>query len=70
MIAIQGPLGFTDFDHEGTLIEGYDKLGTLATIYNYSYYPEHIERNGYVKDIDWNEYQITIPEVFPENIFA
>lgn len=69
MIAIQGPLGFTDFDHEGTLIEGYDKLGTLATIYNYSYYPEHIERNGYVKDIDWNEYQITIPEVFPEKYF-
>lgn len=69
MIAIQGPLGFTDFDHEGTLIEGYDKLGTLATIYNYSYYPEHIERNGYVKEIDWNEYLITVPEVFPEKYF-
>ncbi len=69
MIAIQGPLGFTDFDHEGTLIEGYNKLGTLATIYNYPYYPEHIERNGYVKDIDWNEYLITIPEVFPEKYF-
>ena len=69
MIAIQGPLGFTDFDHEGTLIEGYNKLGTLASIYNYPYYPEHIERNGYVKDIDWNEYLITIPEVFPEKYF-
>ncbi|MCE5331598.1 MAG: GNAT family N-acetyltransferase [Bacteroidales bacterium] len=69
MIAIQGPLGFADFDHEGTLIEGYNKLGTLATIYNYPYYPEHIERNGYVKDIDWNEYLITVPEVFPEKYF-
>lgn len=36
----------------------------LTTIYNYSYYPEHIERNGYVKDIDWNEYLITVPDVF------
>lgn len=69
MTAIHGPLGFTDFDHEGTLIEGYDKLGTLATIYNYPYYPVHIEQNGYKKDIDWKEYLITVPEVFPEKYF-
>jgi GNAT superfamily N-acetyltransferase len=69
MTSIHGPLGFTDFDHEGTLIEGYDKLGTLATIYNYPYYPKHIENNGYVKDADWNEYLITVPEVFPEKYF-
>lgn len=69
MTAIHGPLGFTDFDHEGTLIEGYDKLGTLATIYNFPYYPVHIEQNGYKKDIDWKEYLITVPEVFPEKYF-
>jgi GNAT superfamily N-acetyltransferase len=69
MNAIHGPLGFTDFDHEGTLIEGFDKIGTLATIYNYPYYPTHIEAYGFVKDIDWNEYLITIPEVFPEKYF-
>jgi len=69
MTAIHGPLGFTDFDHEGTLIEGYDKLGTLASIYNYPYYPKHIEAYGFVKDIDWNEYLITVPEVFPEKYF-
>jgi len=69
MTAIHGPLGFTDFDHEGTLIEGFDKLGTLATIYNYPYYPVHIEQNGYQKDIDWKEYLITVPEVFPEKYF-
>lgn len=69
MTAIHGPLGFTDFDHEGTLIEGYDKLGTLATIYNYPYYPKHIEQNGFVKDIDFKEYLITVPEVFPEKYF-
>jgi len=69
MTEIHGPLGFTDFDHEGTLIEGYDKLGTLAAIYNYSYYPEHIEAYGFAKDADWNEYLITVPEVFPERYF-
>jgi len=69
MTSIHGPLGFTDFDHEGTLIEGFDKLGTLAGIYNYPYYSRHIEQNGFVKDSDWKEYLITIPEVFPERYF-
>lgn len=69
MTAIQGPLGFTDLDHEGTLIEGFDKLGTLATIYNYPYYPKHFEQYGFVKDVDYNEYRITVPEVFPEKFF-
>ncbi|MBP1675705.1 MAG: hypothetical protein H6Q20_264 [Bacteroidetes bacterium] len=69
MTAVHGPLGFTDFDHEGILIEGYDKPGTLATIYNYPYYVNHIEELGYTKDIDWNEYLITVPEVFPEKYF-
>ena len=69
MTAIHGPLGFTDFDHEGLLIEGFERNGTLATIYNYPYYPEHIEKYGFAKDIDWNEYLITIPEVYPEKYF-
>ncbi len=69
MNAIHGPLGFTDFDNEGTLVEGFDKPSTLATIYNYPYYPAHIEKYGFVKDIDWKEYLITVPEVFPEKYF-
>jgi GNAT superfamily N-acetyltransferase len=69
MTSVHGPLGFTDFDHEGILIEGYDKPGTLATIYNYPYYVDHIESLGYQKDIDWKEYLITVPEVFPEKYF-
>ena len=36
------PLGFTDFDAEGMLIEGFDQLSTMATIYNYPYYPQHM----------------------------
>lgn len=69
MNAIHGPLGFTDFDREGLLIEGYDKMATLATIYNHPYYPEHIQNMGYEKDIDSREYLITVPEVFPEKYF-
>ena len=66
---LQGPLGFTDLDNEGALIEGYDQAGTLATIYNYPYYIQHYERRGFVKEIDWNEYLITVPKVFPERFF-
>lgn len=69
MTAIHGPLGFTDLDREGMLIEGYDQPGTMATNYNYPYYVKHIEDYGFTKDIDWNEYKITIPEVFPEKYF-
>lgn len=69
MTKLQGPMGFTDFDHEGALTFGYDKPGTLATIYNYPYYINHYERSGFVKDAEWHEYLITIPEVFPEKYF-
>lgn len=63
---VQGPLGFTDFDAEGMLIEGFDQMSTMATIYNYPYYPEHLERLGYEKDADWVEYKIYIPDAIPE----
>ncbi|KAK9660539.1 hypothetical protein QE152_g41463, partial [Popillia japonica] len=63
---MQGPLGFTDFDAEGMLIEGFDELSTMATIYNYPYYPMHLEKLGLHKEADWVEYQIFIPESIPE----
>ncbi|MDR0938406.1 MAG: N-acetyltransferase [Mediterranea sp.] len=66
MTHIAGPLGFTDLDAEGMLVEGFDQLSTMATIYNYPYYPEHLERLGFVKDADWVEYQIFIPEAIPD----
>lgn len=68
MVAVHGPLGFTDLDHEGMLVEGYDQLGTLATLYNYPYYPLLIERLGYRKDVDWLEYKIKVPGVMPANL--
>jgi len=53
MNTLHGPLGFTDMDGEGMLIEGYNEVSTLGSIYNYPYYPEHIESYGYQKDVDW-----------------
>lgn len=61
MTEIQGPLGFTDMDAEGMLIEGFEELGTMASIYNYPYYPKHIEALGYEKEADWIEMFIKVP---------
>lgn len=66
MNSIVGPMGFTDMDHEGMLIDGFDQLGTMATIYNYPYYPAHMERMGYEKEVDWVEYRIKVPAEIPE----
>lgn len=66
MTELIGPMGFTDMDHEGMLIEGFDQLGTMATIYNFPYYPVHLERMGYTKDQDWHEFKIYIPDGIPE----
>ena len=62
---VVGPLGFTDMDPEGMLTWGFDQLGTMPTIYNYSYYPEHIEAlDGY--EVDYMEYKVKVPEVVPD----
>ena len=66
MDEIHGPMGFTDMDHEGMLVEGFDQLGTMATIYNYPYYPQQVERFGYTKDLDWHEFKIYVPDSIPE----
>ncbi len=66
MDTITGPLGFTDMDAEGMLIEGFDQLGTMATIYNYPYYPRHMEKLGFEKDADWVEFKLYVPDQLPE----
>jgi GNAT superfamily N-acetyltransferase len=68
LTAVHGPLGFTDLDREGMLVEGFNELGTLATIYNHPYYPQHMESLGYAKDTDWVEYELTVPPVPNETI--
>ncbi len=66
MDMLQGPMGFTDLDRQGMLVEGFDQLGTLATNYNYAYYPKQMERLGFIKDQDWKEFKIQMPESIPE----
>ena len=65
---IHGPLGFTDMDGEGTLVEGFEEVSTLGSIYNFPYYPEHITRAGYIKDTDWVEFDVTMHPEIPEKI--
>lgn len=68
MEAVQGPMGFCDLDREGMLVEGFEELSTLATIYNYPYYPVHMEQLGYRKDIDAVEYELKVPDEIPERL--
>jgi GNAT superfamily N-acetyltransferase len=64
---IMGPIGFNDLDHEGMLVEGFDQLNMSVTFYNYPYYLDHMDKLGLVKDIDWIEYKINVPnEVNPK----
>ena len=66
MSKIVGPLGFTDLDREGTLVEGFDELSTMATIYNHPYYEHHITAAGYQKDSDWMEFVMEVPDAIPD----
>ena len=66
MDMMEGPLGFTDMDAEGMLIEGFDQLSTMATIYNFPYYPQHMERLGLQKEMDWIEMKLKVPDAVPE----
>lgn len=61
-----GPLGFTDMDREGLLVEGFEELSTMATNYNYPYYAGHVEAAGYTKESDWVEFLLQVPDKVPE----
>ncbi len=66
MSAMVGPLGFTDLDHEGMLVEGFEELSTMATIYNYPYYPEHLAALGYTQANEWLEFVMDVPDAIPD----
>ena len=68
MTGIHGPMGFSDMDYEGMLIKGFDEQGTLATIYNYPYYPEHMTLLGFEKAADWLQYEFDVPQEIPEKV--
>lgn len=67
MTEIAGPLGFTDMDREGMLIEGFEEIATVYVNYNYPYYPKHMEQmGGWQKDNDYMEFHVKVPEKVPE----
>jgi len=68
MESIQGPLGFNDMDNEGMLVEGFDKLPTIANIYNYPYYPVFMEKLGYTGDEDWLQFKLNASQPIPEKM--
>ncbi len=69
MLGVMGPLGFSNLDHSGVLIEGQDWLPCMASDYHFAYYKGHIEKLGYQKEIDWLEFRITFPDSMPEKAF-
>ena len=68
MDGLNGPVGFTDFDHEGLLLEGYDYPAVMASLYNYPYYVKHIDAYGLSKEADWIEIQVYPPKTVPERL--
>ena len=68
MECLNGPIGFTDFDHQGLLIEGFDYNAPMASLYTYPYYIAHYERYGLRKEMDWIEFQIRPPKEAPERM--
>lgn len=65
---IEGPLGFTNLDKAGMLTKGFDKLATMIGIYNFEYYPQHLEKLGLAKEKEWVEFEILFPEILPEKV--
>lgn len=68
MDTVEGPMGFTDMDFEGMLVEGFENLPTIANIYNYPYYPEHLEKHGYGKFDDWVQFKFNASQPVPEKV--
>ena len=65
---IEGPMGFTNLDKAGMLIMGFDKLATMIGLYNFEYYPQHLEKLGLVKEKEWVEFEMNFPTVLPEKV--
>ena len=68
LTAVHGPMGFTNLDHAGMLVEGFEELATQAAGHNYAYYRDHMAQAGYEKDVDYLEYEIPIPDAVDSKI--
>ena len=69
MDELVGPLGFSDLEREGLLIEGFDELSTFEEQYNYEYYPNLVEEYGFVKEVDWEERQLRLPKEMDDRLY-
>lgn len=65
---IKGPYGFTNFDKTGLLVEGFEEMPTIATLYNFPYYANLLQEAGYKTEMKWVEYEIAVPDQIPERI--
>ncbi len=65
MVMLEGPMGITDFDKEGMLIEDFELTGSMTAYYNPPYYPRHLEQLGFQKEVDWLQVRISIPRDVP-----
>ncbi len=65
---VEGPVGFSNMDKAGMLIEGFKERNTMITWYNYAYYPKHLEALGFTKQAEWVEFKIQAPKVLPEKV--
>lgn len=63
MEEVIGPIGFTDLDKQGLLVEGFEEMDMFITLYHFPYYKEHIEACGYLKDVDWIEYELDLADI-------
>ena len=68
MNQMNGPVGFTDFDHQGLMLEGFEQNSPMASLYNHAYYIDHFEKYGLQKEVDWIEFKITPPLAIPERM--
>ncbi|MDD5785449.1 MAG: N-acetyltransferase [Prevotella sp.] len=66
MKSVQGPMGISDFDKEGMLVDDFNLMGSMISIYNPPYYPRHMEQLGFVKEVDWVSFHIDVPKAVPE----
>ncbi len=66
--SIEGPVGFSNLDKAGMLIDGFEELNTMVTWYNYPYYAQHLEKLGYEKAAEWIEFRIKIPAEPPAKV--
>lgn len=65
---IEGPMGFTNLDKAGMLTFGFDKLATMIGLYNHSYYAEHLEKLGLVKEKEWVEFEMQLLDELPDKV--